>query len=46
MIAPLFFAALAMPFALALWVAAWLVGDLLAAKESAVVRVRSDDWRR
>lgn len=45
MIAPVL-VAVALPFLLVLWVTAWLVGDLFAGREPAVIRVRSDDWRR
>lgn len=41
MIAPALFAFVAAPVLLALWVAAWLVGDLFAGPLPATVRVRS-----
>jgi hypothetical protein len=42
MIAPLLVVAIAIPFLLALWVTAWLVGDLFAGPAIVPVRVRSD----
>ncbi len=46
MIAPLLAIAVAVPILAVLWFAAWVVGDLLAGPEPAVVRVRSGDRRR
>ena len=46
MIAVLFVGAVAIPFLLALWVAAWLLGDLFAGQAAVPVRVRSDRIRR
>ncbi len=46
MIAPVLIALVATPILVALWMAAWLVGDLFAAPVSTPVRIRSrDGWR-
>ena len=42
MIVPFVFAAAAAPALIALWLVAWLVGDLFAGPASATVRVRTD----
>ncbi len=42
MIAPLLIAAAAVPVLVALWLVAWLFGDLFAGSARATVRVRSD----
>jgi hypothetical protein len=46
MIAPLLIAAAAVPALIALWLVAWLFGDLFAGPASATVRVRSDNRPR
>ncbi len=47
MIAALLIATAAAPILLAIWVLAWLVGDLFAGPVRAPVRIRSrDDWGR
>jgi hypothetical protein len=46
MIAPLLLALMAMPAVVALWVVAWLVGDVFAGPVAAPVRVRSGDDQR
>jgi hypothetical protein len=45
MMAPVLIALAAAPILVALWVVAWLVGDLFAAPVSAPVRVRFRDHR-
>jgi hypothetical protein len=46
MIAPLLVVAIAIPFLLALWVAAWLVCDLFAGPATVPVEVRTHRIRR
>jgi hypothetical protein len=47
MIAPVLVALVAAPIIAALWVLAWLIGDLFSGPMRAHVRIRSnDDWRR
>ena len=47
MIAPVLVALVAAPIIAALWVLAWLIGDLFSGPMRAPVRIRSnDDWRR
>jgi len=47
MIAPVLVAFVVAPMAGALWVLAWLVGDLFAGPVGAPIRIRSrDDWGR
>jgi hypothetical protein len=47
MIAPVLLALVAAPIIAALWVLAWLIGDLLSGQMRAPVQIRSnDDWRR
>jgi hypothetical protein len=46
MMAPFLIAAAATPTLLALWVMAWLVGDLLAGRAAVPVRVRTDHTLR
>ncbi len=45
MIGPVLVALVAAPVLLALWVLAWLVGDLFAGPSVAPVRIRSKDDR-
>jgi hypothetical protein len=47
MIAPVLLALVAAPIIAALWVLAWLIGDLFSGQMRAPVRIRSHDaWRR
>jgi hypothetical protein len=47
MIAPVLVALVAVPIIAALWVLAWLVGDLFGDPVPAPLRIRSrDDWGR
>ncbi len=47
MMAPVLIALVGAPILVALWVVAWLVGDLFAGPVRAHVRIRSrDDWGR
>jgi hypothetical protein len=47
MIAPVLLALVAAPIIAALWVLAWLIGDLFSGQMRAPVRIRpNDDWRR
>jgi hypothetical protein len=47
MIAPVLVAVAVAPILAALWVLAWLVGDLFGGRARAFVRIRSnDDWGR
>jgi hypothetical protein len=46
MIAPVLLAFVAAPIIAALWVLAWLIGDLFSGRMPAPVRIRgNDDWR-
>jgi hypothetical protein len=47
MIAPMLVALAAAPIIAALWVLAWLIGDVFSGQMRAPVRIRSDDdWGR
>jgi len=46
MIATVLLALAAAPIFAALWVVAWLVGDLFAGPVRAPIRIREDDWGR
>jgi hypothetical protein len=46
MIAPVLIALVAAPIITALWVSAWLIGDLFSGPMRAPIRIREDGWGR